>query len=400
MKVLLALLVALPAFAGPTWKWGEATTELSGNADAQTRLANNPSTAKDLPFQQDWEQEQFSVASLNLGTKTEWRNIRLEFNGFARHAHSQLYDDNYIAPRFMNFPNRLVARDLFGLSHQRQDGTTQMDVVLNKFNLEHDAEDARITVGRQYINYGIGEIFNPINPFNQPLGLVGAVNVAQGNDGGRAAFFLSKRSTLQFYLFGDKRYDSDVITKTAWLHWEFRPNDKWQLDVVGGEDQERNKAGFQVNHILGESMVFVQGLFTSNTLDNTPGENVIDVLLGYDNQFTPEWHMRVEGGYQERDDEIFLTDLTRLNARFFPFEYFLSWSNQYEIHPLVTLSGSLIHDIKTDFGYGVAKASWAFRDDWEWDLFVFTPLYRNTDESSAVQRLITTDVGTAMRVFF
>jgi hypothetical protein len=401
MRVLaLALLATSSALAGPTWQWGGATTEISGNADAQTRATSNPDTAKESPYFQNWDNDQFSVGSLNLASKTSWQKARLEFNGFGRHAQSELYRDDFLAPRFMNFPNRLVARDLFGLQHYAETQTSRSDVVLNKANVEYDAESARFTLGRQYINYGIGESFNPINPFNQPLGLVGAANVAQGNDGGRAAFFLSERSTLEFFLFGDKQYDRDVITRTAWLHWEWRPTDEWQVDAVIGEDQERNKSGFQINRIVGDGMVFTQALYSSAQLDNLPGEELWDVLVGYDNQFTSEWHVRLEGGYQERDDEIGLADLTRLNGRFFPFEYFVSFANQYEAHPLLNLSGSLIHDVKTNFGYFVGKATWAFKDDWEWDLFVFAPVYQNSAESTAIQELITTDVGTALRVFF
>jgi hypothetical protein len=230
---------------------------------------------------------------------------------------------------------------------------------------------------------------------------VGATNVAQGNDGLKFSFFLNDRSTLSFYLLGDKQLygEDDKITRTLWLYWEYRLLENWQFDIVSGEDQKRNKAGAQINYIWGEAMIFTQALYSSEYIDGTSSENLWDLMLGYDNQFSADWHVRIEAGHQETDHELVIASPTELNGRYLPFEYFAAIANTYSLHPLVEVSGTLIHDVKTDFGYGLGKLSWSVIKDWEWDFFVFTPLYRSS-QTNVVQRFITTDVGTALRFFF
>lgn len=402
MRPLLILFCWLPLLAHAlTWQSGEVGFELSGNAEIQGRHSSNPQTAQTPTLRQNWDEENFGMALGNLNLKTTFRESRLDANLFVREARSPLYENDYVAPTIMTFPNRLVARDVFRFNYSRSDRDHQTDAVINKFSYELDGTDSRFSFGRMFINYGAGEIFNPLNPFNQPLGLVSALNVAQGNDGLKASFFLSERSTLSFFLLGDKQLagEEDRITRTLWLHWEYRPTDIWQLDLVAGQDQKRNKAGLQVSRTLDEAMVFLQALYSSAYVDEEASENLWDVLVGYDNQFTSLWHLRLEAGHQENDNELIVANPTALNGRYLPFEYFVALANTYEIHPLVELSGTLIHDVKTDFGYSLLRASWSVAKNWEWDLFFFTPLY-HTNEASTVQRLITRDVGTALRFFF
>lgn len=401
MRLLLALsFLSLSAHA-VTWELGEVQIETSGNVEAQARHTWNPQTAQDFPLRQDWEESNFGVLMGNLNTRAQFQNSRLDANVFLRQAHSPLYEQGFAAPNIMNFPNRLVARDVFRLNYSRQDDDRQTDAVVNKFVYELDGDDARFSFGRMFVNYGVGEVFNPINPFNQPLGLVSALNVAQGSDGMKAAFFLSDRSTLSFFLMGDKQLygEQDRITRTLWLHWEYRLADNWQFDVVAGEDQKRNKAGVQATYSFSEAMVFLQALYSSEYVDGNESENLWDLMLGYDKQFTALWHLRVEAGHQETDQELIVPNTTQLNGRYLPYEYFVTVANSYDIHPLVELSATLIHDVKTDFGYGLARASWSVVKNWEWDFFFFTPVYHSA-ESTQVQRLITTDVGTALRFFF
>lgn len=399
--IAFTLFASTSALAELAWERGDFKMEASGNMEAQGRHSWNPQVARDFPLSQNWREENFGAVMGNLNLKAEFRESRLDTNIFLRQAHSPLYQQGQVAPRIMNFPNRLVARDVFRLNYSRQDSDHQTDAVINKLAYEFEADDSRFSFGRMFVNYGAGEIFNPINPFNQPLGLVSALNVAQGSDGLKASFFLSERSTLSFFLLGDKQLygEQDKITRTLWLHWEYALNEDWQLDVVAGEDQKRNKSGLQLNYRLQEAMVFAQALYSSEYTDNTSSENLWDFMLGYDNQFTSDWHLRVEAGHQENDDQLVVANSTQFNGRYLPFEYFVAVANSYEIHPLVDLSATLIHDVKTEFGYALTRASWSVAKNWEWDVFFFTPIY-HSDEANLVQRLITTDVGTAVRVFF
>lgn len=399
--LLFIAFLSTPLLAENSFSIGELKIEASGNLEAQARHTWNPSTARQFPLSQDWKESNFSVLTGNLNLKASFKESRLESNIFLRQANSPLYQNDYVAPRIMNFPNTLVARDVFRLNYSRQDSDHQTDAVINKLTYEIDGEDSRFIIGRMFVNYGVGEIFNPINPFNQPLGLVSALNVAQGNDGFKASFFLSDRSTLSFFLMGDKQLygEQDRITRTLWLHWDFRLTDKWQFELVAGEDQKRNKAGLQANYSLEQGMIFMQALYSSEYTDGNASENLWDVMLGYDNQITSDWHMRFESGYQESDGELPVANTTQLNGRYLPYEYFAALANSYDIHPLVELSATVIHDIKTNYGYGLGRISWSVVKNCEWDFFVFSPIY-HTRDSNTIQKLITTDVGTALRYFF
>lgn len=401
---LLFLFIALSSphlFAEQSVKMGDLKIEASGNFEAQSRNSWNTSLAQKSPLFQRWKESSFSVLTGNLNLKASFKESRLDSNIFLRQAYSPLYQDNYVAPRIMNFPNKLVARDIFRLNYSRQDSDHYTDAVINKLAFEIDGEDSRFIIGRMFVNYGVGEIFNPINPFNQPLGLVGSLNVAQGNDGFKASFFLSERSSLSFFLMGDKQLygEQDRITRTLWLHWDYQLTDKWQFELVAGEDQKRNKAGLQANYSLDQAMVFMQALYSSEYTDGNESENLWDVMLGYDNQLTTNWHIRFEAGYQETDRELIVGNTTELNGRYLPYEYFAALANSYDIHPLIELSATIIHDVKTDYGYGLGRVSWSIVNNCEWDFFVFSPIYHSKD-SNAIQKLITTDVGTALRYFF
>lgn len=399
---LLLLCVPSIAAALETIEYGDFSLEVSGNVEGQYRQLNNPNSAKRFPLNQDWETSDYKLGMANLNVKAEFKESRIEANWFGRYAQSPLFADNQLAPRLITFPRKLVARDVFRLDHSRQDGNHLIDGVLNKFYYELGGEDSRFAIGRMFINYGTGEVFNPINPFNQPLGLVAQSNIAQGNDGMKATFFPSERATLNFYLLGNKRLEDyeNQITRTLWLHGEYRLGDNWQFDYVLGEDQKRNKFGGQVSFIWKDAMFFAQLLESSSFIDNMASQQLTDILLGYDHQLTGRWHLRIEAGYQEIDKQLLAVNPAALGDRLLPYEYFVAVAQTFELHPLVKTSATLIHDFKTRFVYGLGRVSWSVYDDVEWDLFGNVPLYWIEDESNLVQKIFPAEVGTGLRVFF
>lgn len=399
--ILPFLFLSLNSFA-------EIDGELSGNLEGQMRNATNNSLAKESPLFQDWDNENFYLLYGNLNGKIEMGDSRLEANWFVRYTKSDLYDpeptvfgerDPYLATQIFTFPNKLVARDIFQLQSKDQNGDHQTESVLNKFYYEIDFEENRFMIGRMYVNYGLGEIFNPINPFNQPTGLTSISQIAQGNDGLSFTYFASDEHTIQFLLLGDKAvegYDGQ-IDRTLWAHGEYQASDKLQLDYVVGQDQNRNKLGGQITYKFEEAMVFTQLLYQSHLIQkNEPSNNLIDAMIGFDQQFTNKWHVRFEGGYQKANR--FLTG--GLGDRFLPTEYFAALANVYEAHPLLKLSGTIINDIKSGFTYFIAKGTVDLGHSMEAELFGFTPVARGDAADNVAQKLVTTDVGLALRAFF
>jgi hypothetical protein len=382
-------------------------TEISGNLEGQVRNSTNNPVAKEAPLFQDWDQENFYLVYGNLHGKVEFGESRIEANWFARYSESNLYDpaplgpferDPYFATKIFTFPNRLVARDIFQMQHIEQSGTHQTESILNKFYYEWDDEDQRFMLGRLYVNYGLGEIFNPINPFNQPTALTSTSQVAQGNDGVSFTFFVKDNHMIQFLFLGDKRIENydGAINRTLWIHGELQPTDKLQIDYVLGEDQSRNKIGSQVSYQFEESLMFFQFLYQTELITPEASVHLWDVLVGYDRQLTSKWHLRFEGGYQKQDDYANPGTFTR----FLPTEYFAALANVYEVHPLVKVSGTLVNDIKSGFSYLIAKGTYSITKSTEVEAFGFSPISKGDSTDNLAQKLVTTDIGISLRTFF
>lgn len=384
----------------------EVQKELSGNIEGQFRQSHNNEEAKE-DLLQDWDNESFRMVYGNLNGKLEMGDSRFEANWFARYSQSDLYDpaptafgerEPYLATRVFTFPNKLVARDVFQLQHKKQEEDYQFESVLNKFYYEWDYEGHRFMFGRMYVNYGLGEIFNPLNPFNQPTALTSVSQVAQGNDGFSFTFYVDEKHTIQFLLLGDKSIEGyeGQISKTIWAHGEYLVSDNFQLDYVIGEDQNRHKLGGQVSYQLADALVFTQVLYQSENVKNEPSDHLWDLLLGYDRQMTSLWHVRFEGGYQKADSYLNTNKL----ERFLPTEYFAALANIYEIHPLVKLNGTVINDIKSGFTYMIVKGTYNFAESMELEIFGYTPVSKGDDAENVAQKLVTSDVGVAVRAFF
>lgn len=389
-----------------TSAWSKVQADLSGNFEAQARNSWNNEMAKDDLFQ-DWDEEAFYLMYGNLNGKLDFDNYgKIESNLFARYSKSDLYKKPQApfppnaAPLIFTFPNRLVARDLFKLQYEHNGEDYREELVLNKFYYEVDLEGNRFMVGRMYINYGQGEVFNPINPFNQPTALTSISQVAQGNDGANFTFFMNDHHTLDFYFLGDKSKDdyNGDIDKTLWIHGEYTLSDKFQLDYVLGEDQNRNKFGGQLRYNFEEAMVFFQGLYQSQYNNNTDSQDLLDLMLGYDQQLTNKWHLRVEGGYQEQDKSVPLQNA--LNYRFLPTEYFVAFANIYEIHPLLKLGATIVNDVKSGFTYFITRNTLDLGHDTEAEIFGYFPLAKGDSVEYQAQKLVTTDIGVALRTFF
>ena len=389
-----------------------AETSIEGNIEVQGRHSWNNDEAQSLPFPitQDWNEADSYLMVGNLNPKLELENSRFEANWFLRHSVSELYRDSYLAPRIFTFPNKLVARDLFKLQYRHDGADSQTDSVINKLYYEWSLAQHRVSLGRIFINYGTGEIFNPINPFNQPTGLTSINNVAQGNDGAQIKFFLNDKHTLDFIVLGDKsleKYEGH-IDRTLWIHGELQASGELQIDYVGGQDQKRNKIGGQLSYTFTEAMVFFQTLYQSSYFEDDfqDSHSLLDMMLGYDEQLTAKWHLRLEAGYQKKN-EVFIFNPNSIGDRFLPVEYFIALANQYEIHPLVKIGGTVISDFTTGFTYFIARSTFSLGSNIEADIFAFTPLAKGkTDNSSRnqannlAQKFVTQDLGVALRAFF
>ena len=396
MKSFFFLLLVLQSLQG--WSQSKIDSEVSGNMEVQGRHSWNNDLAKE-DLAQNWDEEDFYLVYGNLNGKLKFKNSKLEANLFGRHSRSDLYEAPYLAPIIYTYPNKLVARDVFKLQHVEEGENYRTEYILNKLYYEWDYDENRFMAGRIYINYGLGEVFNPINPFNQPTALTSISQVAQGNDGVNFTFFVNDKYTIDFYFLGDKSLEGyeGQIERTLWAHGEYQVSNDFQADFVIGEDQNRHKLGGQLEYSLSEAMLFMQTLYQTDYTDDTESHPLWDVLLGYDQQLTNKFHLRGESGYQKQNR--YATSGT-INDRFLPIEYFLAIAAQYEVHPLVQLGGTVVNDLKSGFTYFITKNTVDLGHSTEFEIFAYIPLAKGDTIENPAQKLVTTDVGLALRTFF
>jgi len=379
--ILFLLLSSLTAFA--------LETEFSGSGELQYRNSrNNPEADK---YFQTWKKTEAKIFLGQVGVKVQHQHHSVESNLFVRYLETPLLrNPNNLAPKFYLFPQRMVVRDLFNLKASQTSSRERVEALPTKLFYQIELEKFRVEIGRVYLTYGQGEIFNPINPFNQPTALNASAQVAQGNDGGTLTYFASQKHDLHLSIFGDK--SQGETQKTFWFRTNSRLSDQLSLMLVGGEDQKRKKAGAEVTYQGEEALYFSQIFYQKNALD----QESFDFLLGLDQQLHSLWHLRVEAGHQKR----FKKNVSSDTNRFLPTETFLSIGNQIEITPLLKQQVTFIYDLKSSFAYGVLKTVYEVRQDLEIEGFFLGPALKGGKASDPLQEIVTRDFGLALRGYF
>lgn len=402
---MIALIVSVlmsHSLASPTFERGDFKAGLKGNLELQSRVAKNSSAARSSPLNEKWTDGHFSMAHGNLNFRSQFKDSRIEVNWFFRHAQSSLYQENRKNVNLINFPNVLVARDVFKLQYNRQDKDFRTDSILNSFYYELDGEDSSFLIGRMMINYGSGEFFNPINPFNQPLGLTNQSNINQASDGMMASFYPSTRSKLNFYLLGDKNQEDyeNQITRTLWIQGEYTLSEYLKATYVIGEDQRRNKGGGELRYEEKSYSLYLQSLYTSNLINRKASENLFDLVLGFSQKMGERWKLSLETGYQERDRRISNLNVLNFEDRLLPYEVFVAPGVMINLTDTWVSQTHIVYDPKSEFAFGKTRLSWNFSNHSALDLFASSPLTIKREQASLGQRLLTTDLGLGLRLMF
>ncbi len=83
-----------------------------------------------------------------------------------------------------------------------------------------------------------------------------------------------------------------------------------------------------------------------------------------------------------------------------PYEYFIAPGVTIALSEKWSSQTNIIYDPKTQFTFGKTRLSWDFSQYSALDLFASSPLSIKREESTLGQRLLTTDVGFALRFMF
>jgi len=375
-------------------------SEFSGNLDAQAKGLKNTKTAKDLG--QDWDSENMYLLYSNIKGRLIFRRAKLNINWFLRYSQSELYKDDYVAPRFSVYPNNVILRDIFKLEKiDEADGAVTVSI-LNEFNYEWGDDETVFNIGRMPVNFGEGYVFNPINPFMLPSAFSTLQNISQANDGMKFYIQSEKDFRIHFYIFGDKQFTdyNGQITRTLMFRGDWDYSDQVHINYILGEDQKRHKYGFEIRYAFDQGQVFAQAVRNSQRLDKEDASDngLFHYLFGYEKDLTNIWTGRLELGKFDVDNTYVEASYKQ---NFLPQKNFIALVNTIKLTDLVKvqLNGSV--DPQSGFSYFHADVNHQYAKTMQFHVFMSGPMSRAKDETQfSAQRVFAGELGLGFRSIF
>lgn len=393
--ITLVLLITFTTSA-----FGIIRSEFSGNLDAQAKGLKNTNTAKDLG--QDWDTENMYLIYSNIQGRFIFRKAKLNINWFLRYSQSELYKNDYVAPRFSLYPNNVIHRNIFKLEKIDEADGAVSESILNEFNYEWGDQETVFNFGRMAVNFGEGYVFNPINPFALPSAFSTLQNITQGNDGMKFYIQSDKDFRIHFYIFGDKQFtDYDgKITRTLMFRGDWDYSDQVHINYILGEDQKRHKYGFEISYAFDQGQIFGQAVRNSQRLDKEdPGDNgLFHYLVGYEKDLTSMWTGRLEFGKYDTDNSFVEASY---NQNFLPQKNFIALVNSLKLTDLVKvqLNGSI--DPQSGFSFFHMDVNHQYSKAVQFHVFMSGPMSRAKDETEfSAQRVFAGEFGLGFRSIF
>lgn len=360
----------------------------TGSVGAQARLL----VRRDIS-PENWDSPtDFYFVHGNFNPKLRIDKNTFESSVFYRRADSTIYRTNTLVKEPLLFPKDLMARELFDLTKHKSVPTYRSDLILHKMSYVYEFEKFRFEMGRFFINYGLGETFNPINPFNLPTGLFVINDISQGSDGTRTSWFYNENIDFNFYTLGAKDYQDPnrSVHPTFYGQMEIR-KEELQLNLSGGLDQRRKKVGGQISYSFTDYLGFIQSFYQSSLGIQ---QGLYDMVIGLDRQLTQFWHARFEASYQQNDaGEL-------ISTRFLPQEYTIALAQEFEVHPLVKLKPVFTFDPETYQTYGLFKATINATQNCDLEFYAMEYLLNRPHKEVIRQKIMSGEVGVRGQYFF
>lgn len=328
----------------------------------------------------------------NFNPKLRVEKSTFENSIFFRRADSTIYRTNTLVKEPLLFPKDLMAREAVDMTMHAESPTYRQDLIIHKLSYVYEFEKFRVEMGRFFINYGLGETFNPMNPFNLPTGLFVINDISQGSDGARTTWFFNENIDFNFYALGSKDYldPNRSVHPTIYAQMEFR-YDTFQLNVSGGLDQRRTKGGGQISYSFTDYLAFFQAFYQSELGYR---QSLADMVFGLDRQVTQWWHARLEGSYQEIDHTEFIS------TRFLPQEYMIALAQEFEVHPLVKLRPVLTFDPESYQTYALFKVTYNATQNFDLEFYGNQYLLNRPHKETVRQKIMNGEAGIRGQYFF
>ncbi|HLF53075.1 hypothetical protein [Flavobacterium sp.] len=258
--------------------------------------------------------------------------------------------------------------------------------VIDRILIQYGDEKWDIKIGRQRINWGINNIWNPNDIFNAYNFLDFDYEERPGNDAVRIQRNLKNNSVLEFAYRPGKNKDEHT---TAFLY-KFN---KWKYDfqflggiyqtdyvVGGGWAGNIKEAGFK-----GELSYFIP---KRNTLD---ASETFSFSIMADQTFKNDWYISLAGLYNSNPTNVFAANgsfyNTNLSAKsLFPFRYNLYTSIMKTISPIASFNFSFIYSPEKNTVIIVPVYAWNVATNFDLD---FTAQSFFANQNNSYKNLIT-----------
>ncbi|MFV5702572.1 hypothetical protein ACM55F_11930 [Flavobacterium sp. XS2P12] len=276
---------------------------------------------------------------------------------------------------------------LFNLSHLWIDEKSFVaHSVIDRMLLQYGDEKWDIKIGRQRINWGINNIWNPNDIFNAYNFLDFDYEERPGNDAIRIQRNLENNSVLEFAYKPSKNKDEHTaafLYKFNKWKYDFQMlGGMYQIDYVfgGGWAGNIKKAGFK-----GEFSYFIP---KRNTLETS---KTVSFSIMADQTFKNNWYISLAGLYNSNPTNVFAFNGSFYNSNLstkllFPFRYNFYTTIMKTISPIASCNFSFIYSPEKNTLIFVPTYAWNVATNFDLD---FTAQSFFAEQNNSYTNLIT-----------
>lgn len=350
----------------------------------------------------DKNQSQQHLVYVNTDFKmTFFKHHTIDANWFLRYANSPMYKNGQDTTFWSNFPNKVLARDMFKLEKYDEGTYSQTESTLNQFVYSWGDEEMWFSLGRMFVKYGEGFTFNPINPFNLSTHYSSYQDTDQGNDGLSLSLQATPDLILNLYIFGDKSLTdyNGQFSRTIFVMGDWSVSPKTHIHYIFGEDQRRHNFGFEYKYSFEKGIFFAQGIHQTERVDEkSKSESLNHFLLGYERDLSPSWVSRIEIGRQDLDEK---KGYGWKNMSFLPMHHFVSLINQFQMTDKMSLRINFAAEPETQFHYLMTQATYSLGKYLEMHAFYGKTLHLDPEhEKVSTETGIPMELGGGFRFIF
>lgn len=239
------------------------------------------------------------------------------------------------------------------------EGSINLTQFIDRLFFKQTFDDFEFTFGRQRVNWGVGRIWqptdllHPVNPANY------AKIEKTGTDALSMKYFIGNFSDIEIVAnfrsaFKNNNYAMRLRTNVS----------PFDFSGIFGYFGHEPVIGFDFTGNLFDAGIRAEGIYISNTNEEEPG--FVRLIAGADYQFSKDLYALVEFQYNGEGTTCkYCYDLTKLiqgkviNLGM----YYIALMVNYQIHPLITITGNYMQNTNDYSGYFQAILNYSAGDN-------------------------------------